>query len=92
MNTTEFLMIASAIVPDRAAIHFDDQTITYSDSHERVNSLANAMAAAPPCFSTKPKLITAAREIAVLSFCDKAINTGKARSLAILRRSKDAAA
>ncbi len=44
MNTTEFLMIAGAIVPDRVAIHFDDHEITYAELQERVNALANAMA------------------------------------------------
>ena len=44
MNTSEFLMIAGAIVPDRVAIHFDDSTITYAELQERVNALANAMA------------------------------------------------
>ncbi len=45
MNTTEFLMIAEAIVPDRVAIHFDDREITYSELQENVNALANALAA-----------------------------------------------
>ncbi len=44
MNTSEFLMIAGAIVPDRAAIQFDDSAITYAELQERVNALANAMA------------------------------------------------
>ena len=44
MNTTDFLMIASAIVPDRVAMHFDGEEITFIDFHERVNRLANAMA------------------------------------------------
>ena len=44
MNTSEFLMIAGAIVPDRVAIHFDDSAITYVELQERVNALANAMA------------------------------------------------
>ena len=44
MNTSEFLMIAGAIVPDRVAIHFDDDQITYARLQERVNALANAMA------------------------------------------------
>ena len=44
MNTTEFLMIASAIVPDRVAMHFDGQEITFADVQERVNRLANGMA------------------------------------------------
>ena len=44
MNTTEFLMIASAIVPDRTAIVFDGQQISFAMLQERVNRLANAMA------------------------------------------------
>ena len=44
MNTTEFLMIASAIVPDRTAIVFDGQRISFQMLQERVNRLANAMA------------------------------------------------
>ena len=44
MNTTEFLMIASAIVPDRAALIFDGQETTYAGLQERVNQLANALA------------------------------------------------
>ncbi len=44
MNTTEFLMIASAIVPDRTAIVFDGQQISFQMLQERVNRLANAMA------------------------------------------------
>ena len=44
MNTTEFLSIASAIVPDRTAIVFEGRRITYAELQERVNRLANAMA------------------------------------------------
>ena len=44
MNTTEFLMISSAIVPDRAAMVFEGRTITYGEFSERVNALANALA------------------------------------------------
>ena len=44
MNTTEFLMIASAIVPDRVAMHFDGEEITFAGFQERVNRLANGMA------------------------------------------------
>ena len=44
MNTSEFLMIAGAIVPDRVAVQFDDSAITYAELQERVNMLANAMA------------------------------------------------
>jgi len=43
MNTTEFLAIASAIVPDRTAIVFEDRRITYADLKDRVNRLANAL-------------------------------------------------
>ena len=43
MNTTEFLMIAAAIVPDRAAIAFDGRQYTFEELQERVNRLANAM-------------------------------------------------
>ena len=45
MNTTEFLTIASAIVPDREAIVFDDRRITFEALQDRVNRLANALAA-----------------------------------------------
>ena len=44
MNTTEFLMIASAIVPDRTAIIYDGQRFTFQDLQERANRLADAMA------------------------------------------------
>ena len=44
MRTTEFLTIASAIVPDRAAVHFDGETVTFAGLQERVNRLANALA------------------------------------------------
>jgi len=44
MNTTEFLIIASAICPDRAAIVFEGQRFTYSQLNERVNRLGNALA------------------------------------------------
>jgi acyl-CoA synthetase (AMP-forming)/AMP-acid ligase II len=43
MNTSEFLMIAGAIVPDRPAIIFDGQTITFEVLAERVNRLANGL-------------------------------------------------
>ena len=43
MNTTEFLMIAAAIVPDRTAVVFDGQEIGFEMLQERVNRLANAM-------------------------------------------------
>ena len=44
MNTTEFLMIASAIVPERTAVVFDGDRISFEMLQERVNRLANAMA------------------------------------------------
>jgi acyl-CoA synthetase (AMP-forming)/AMP-acid ligase II len=44
MNTTEFLTISSAVVPDREAIIFDKHRITYLELSERVNQLANALA------------------------------------------------
>ena len=45
MNTTEFLMIASAIVPERDAIVFNGQRYSFESLQERVNRLANAMSA-----------------------------------------------
>ncbi len=44
MNTTEFLTIACAIVPDRTAIVFEGRRFTYQELQERVNRLANALA------------------------------------------------
>ncbi len=44
MNTTEFLTIAEAIVPDRWAILFEGERFSYRQFRERVNRLANAMA------------------------------------------------
>ncbi|MBM3941408.1 MAG: long-chain-fatty-acid--CoA ligase [SAR202 cluster bacterium] len=44
MNISEFLTIASAIVPDRTALIFDDQTTTFAQLKERVDRLANALA------------------------------------------------
>ncbi len=44
MNTTEILMIAAAIVPDRPALVFDGQAYSFERLQERVNRLANAMA------------------------------------------------
>ena len=44
MNTTEFLIISSAIVPDRLALIYEDRRITYGDLQLRVNRLANALA------------------------------------------------
>ena len=43
MNTSEFLTIAGAIVPDRPAVIFDGQIITFEGLAERVNRLANAL-------------------------------------------------
>ena len=45
MNTTEFLTISSAIVPDRQAMVVGDRRITYQELQGRVNRLANALAA-----------------------------------------------
>jgi len=44
MNTSDLLTIAGAIVPDRPAIIFDGQTITFEGLAERVNRLANGLA------------------------------------------------
>ena len=43
MNTTEFLTIANAIVPDRTAVVFEGRRYTYEDLQERVSRLANAL-------------------------------------------------
>ena len=43
MNTSEFLTIAGAIVPDRPAVIFDGRTITFEGLAERVNRLANGL-------------------------------------------------
>ena len=43
MNTTDFLTIACAIVPDRTAIVFEDKRLTYEALQERVTRLANAL-------------------------------------------------
>jgi acyl-CoA synthetase (AMP-forming)/AMP-acid ligase II len=43
MNTTELLSITAAIVPDRQAIVFDEQRITFGQIADRVNRLANAL-------------------------------------------------
>lgn len=43
MNTSEFLMIASAIVPERDAIVFNGQRYSFELLQERVNRLANAI-------------------------------------------------
>ncbi|MDE2861056.1 MAG: long-chain-fatty-acid--CoA ligase [Chloroflexota bacterium] len=44
MNTTELLNITAMIVPDRHAIVFDDQRITFGELADRVNRLANGLA------------------------------------------------
>ncbi|MCH7553282.1 MAG: long-chain-fatty-acid--CoA ligase [Chloroflexi bacterium] len=44
MNTTEFLMVTSAVAPDRDAIVFEGQRITYMDLQLRSSKLANALA------------------------------------------------
>ena len=43
MNTTEFLTISAAIVPDRLAIIFENERITYEDLQGRANRLANSL-------------------------------------------------
>ena len=43
MNTTDFLIIAAAICPDRDAMVFEGKRWTYSQTSERVNRLANAL-------------------------------------------------
>ena len=43
MNTTEFLSIAAAICPDRAAIVFEGRKLAFAELLERANRLANAM-------------------------------------------------
>ncbi|MFH1647138.1 MAG: long-chain-fatty-acid--CoA ligase, partial [Chloroflexota bacterium] len=43
MNTTDFLNIATAICPDKAAIVFEDKRYTFSQLNERVNRLANGL-------------------------------------------------
>ena len=44
VNTTELLTIASAIVPDRTAMVFEDERLTYLQLQERVVRLSNALA------------------------------------------------
>ena len=44
MNILECLTIASAIVPDRTAIFFDDRRFSYEELQERSNRLANGLA------------------------------------------------
>src|SRR3972149_4226243 len=43
MNTAEFLMIASSVVPDRIAMACDSKTRTFAEMQDRVNRLANAL-------------------------------------------------
>ena len=43
MNTSEFLMIASSVVPERTAMACEEHQRTYGEMQERVNRLANAM-------------------------------------------------
>ncbi len=43
VNTAEFLMIASSIVPDRTAMVCGAKSRTFAEVQERVNRLANAM-------------------------------------------------
>ena len=43
MNTTEFLAIASSIVPHRIAIIFEGHKLTFQQIQKRVNSLTNAL-------------------------------------------------
>ncbi len=43
MNTTEFLMITNAIVPDRTAIVFEGKRFSFADLSDRVNRLSNVL-------------------------------------------------
>ena len=43
MNTSELLTISSAIVPDRTAVIFENQRISYKELNNRSNILANAL-------------------------------------------------
>lgn len=43
MNISELLSISAAIVPDREAIVFDNERITYEKLQNRVNRIANAL-------------------------------------------------
>ena len=45
MNTAEFLMVASAIAPERAAIVFEGKKYSFADLQERSSRLANALTA-----------------------------------------------
>ena len=44
MNTTEFLSIACAIVPDRRALVFEGLELTFDELQQRVNRLASSLA------------------------------------------------
>jgi fatty-acyl-CoA synthase len=44
MNTTDFLTIASSIVPDRPAVIFEGKKLTFGQLNERSNRLAHALA------------------------------------------------
>ncbi|MDP2718814.1 MAG: AMP-binding protein, partial [Dehalococcoidia bacterium] len=44
MNTVDFLNIAAAICPDRPAIIFEGNKLTFSEITDRTNRLANSMA------------------------------------------------
>ena len=43
MNTTDFLNIATAICPDKAAIIFEEKRYSFGQLNERVNRLANGL-------------------------------------------------
>ena len=43
MNTTDFLNIATAICPDKAAMVFEGKRYTFSELNERANRLANGL-------------------------------------------------
>ena len=45
MNTSEFLMISAAIVPDRTAMVFEGKRTTFEELQSRVNRLASALVA-----------------------------------------------
>jgi acyl-CoA synthetase (AMP-forming)/AMP-acid ligase II len=45
MNTAEFLMIASSVVPERTAMAVNTQTRSFMEMQDRVNRLANALQA-----------------------------------------------
>src|SRR5881397_1063863 len=45
MNTAEFLMIASSVVPERRAMVCGERSRTYAEMQDRVNRLANALQA-----------------------------------------------